>query len=204
MRSRVQADGHDASPASPTRGSAIAAPTSADRYRVRDLWLAPSLLSLLRLPLSVCFVLTVDSPWAALAVLTLAGVSDLADGFVARRYGLATATGAALDGVTDKVFVLVVATTLVVTERLSLPSALLLGTRELGEAPLVVWFALNPKARARRAAHPKANVLGKLATVLQFGTVAVALFGAAGVGALTIVTAVAGVVAAVSYWRREI
>jgi phosphatidylglycerophosphate synthase len=51
-------------------------------------------------------------------VLLLAGITDVLDGWVARRWGLVTATGAALDGITDKLFALVVALALFSTGQL--------------------------------------------------------------------------------------
>ena len=58
------------------------------------------------------------SQLAALAVLALIGLSDVVDGFLARRYGLATQFGATLDAVADK----------------------------LTQVVLVTWLALRPGA----------------------------------------------------------
>jgi phosphatidylglycerophosphate synthase len=171
----------------------MAAPTPT-QYRFRDLLNLPGM--------AAAFPLLLERPAAALAVLVIAGATDLLDGWVARRYGLVTATGAALDGVTDKLFIMTVAVTLVVSGRLPLEVVLLLSTREIGEAPLVAWFVLSPRARARRAEHPSANALGKIATTLQFVTVAMAIARATAFGPLVIATAVAGAVAAISYWIR--
>jgi phosphatidylglycerophosphate synthase len=173
-------------------------------YRARDLLLAPSLLSLSRVPLAAIFACVVGIPSAALAVLLLAGISDVLDGWVARRRGLATATGAALDGITDKLFALVVAIALYSTGQLGVGALLLLSAREIGEATLLLWFLVSPSARARRAAYPRANVVGKLATVLQLMAIGLALFRAPGVAYLTSATAVVGALAALSYWRREL
>jgi hypothetical protein len=80
----------------------------------------------------------------------------------------------------------------------------LLGTRELGELPLLFWLATSPAARRARVAAPKANVLGKAATVMQFATVAVLLARAPYVDVWIWATAALGVVAAASYWYREL
>ena len=56
-------------------------------YRARDLLLAPSLLSLMRLPLAVAFVVTVRQPPAAFAVLALAAATDVLDGYLAALRG---------------------------------------------------------------------------------------------------------------------
>jgi phosphatidylglycerophosphate synthase len=174
------------------------------KYRLGDLLLPPALVSLLRLPLGVCFALTVDRPPLALAVLLASGLSDVLDGWLARRYGQVTATGAVLDPVTDKLFVLTVGISLVIGGRLSLGETLLLATREIGEAPLVVWFALSHRARAARVEQPMANVPGKLVTVLQFVTVGWALFRLPGLQAWVLFTALAGSLAALVYWRRAL
>jgi CDP-diacylglycerol--glycerol-3-phosphate 3-phosphatidyltransferase len=173
-------------------------------YRARDIFLVPGLLSLARVPLAFAFPFVVErTPWA-LAVLAVAGITDVLDGYSARRLDQVTPTGAALDPVTDKLFVLTVAVTLVASGHFSLLSVLLLSTRELLELPLVVWFALSPGARSARAEKPAANALGKLATVLQFAAVFSSLLGSSTTDIWIGVTAVAGVLAALSYWARAI
>lgn len=174
------------------------------RYRARDLILPPSLLSLARLPLSAAFVLALDHPWLALGVLALAGATDIVDGWWARRYDQVTATGAVLDAITDKIFVLTVVLTLVASSRLDLWAIVLLATREIGEAPLVLWWALSHRKRRALVEQPMANVPGKVATVLQFATIAHALFRGPHTERLLLATAVAGGLAAVSYWVRDL
>lgn len=173
-------------------------------YRAADLFLPPGLLSASRIPLAAAFPFVVNKPLAAFSVLVAAAVSDILDGWIARRYELATATGAVLDAISDKLFVLTVAITLVASGRLPVQAVVLLSTRELGEAPLVAWLVVSPRARARRADHPAANVPGKIATTFQFVAVAFALLRTPGVGLMTLATAVAGVFAAFSYWRRAL
>jgi CDP-diacylglycerol--glycerol-3-phosphate 3-phosphatidyltransferase/cardiolipin synthase len=173
-------------------------------YRARDLVRAPGLLSLARLPLAVGFSLSLAHPFVAIAILIAAGISDVLDGWVARRSGQVTPTGTALDPVTDKIFVTTVAVSLVVGRFLEPLDVLLLSTREVGELPLVAWLAVDRAARQRRAEHPSANAFGKLATALQFGTAAAALCRVPHLEWLVGVTAVAGVAAAVNYWLREV
>jgi CDP-diacylglycerol--glycerol-3-phosphate 3-phosphatidyltransferase/cardiolipin synthase len=174
------------------------------RYRARDLVRVPGLLSLSRLPLAVAFPLVVSRPLAALSVLVVAGLSDVLDGWYARRHGQVTPTGAVVDPVTDKIFVLTVAVTLVLTRHLTIASVLLLSTRELGELPLVLWLAFSRHARLARAGNPTANLAGKTATALQFVTVTFALFRDPLTPFWVAATAGAGVVAAAAYWRRAL
>jgi cardiolipin synthase len=173
-------------------------------YRWRDLCLPPAWLSLSRIPLALGFACVVDRPFAALIVLALAALSDVLDGWTARRYRMVTITGAALDPITDKLFVLTVALSLVFSRHLSPMAVVLLGTRELGELPLVIWLAASHKARVARAEQAMANALGKLATALQFVAVAWALFGWQWLTAWLWATAAVGVIAALNYWQRAL
>jgi cardiolipin synthase len=173
-------------------------------YRARDLVRVPGLLTLSRVPLAAAFPLVLAHPLAALCVLAGAGLSDVLDGWIARRSGQVTPTGAALDPVTDKVFVTTVAVSLVLGGYLSILDVVLLSSREIGEIPLVVWLTVNRDARSRRAEHPMANLPGKLATALQFGTATAALLRMPHLGWLIDATAGVGLLAAASYWTREL
>jgi len=177
---------------------------AAGRFRARDLLLVPGLLSLSRVPLALVFAWLVRWPYAALAVLVVAGITDVLDGWLARRLGQVTETGVVLDGITDKLFGFGVAVALLLASELTVFQVLLLSARELGEAPLVVWYAANAPARGARAKNPAANVLGKLATALQFVAIAAVLLAVPHAGLAVAATGVAGAVAALAYWRRAL
>jgi cardiolipin synthase (CMP-forming) len=174
------------------------------RYRARDLLLPPSLLSFARIPLAVAFVRIAEQPASALGVLLLAGLTDVLDGYLARRLGQATPTGAVVDGVLDKLFAAIVIGGLVLQGRLPWLAAGLLATRELGELPLVAWWAVHADGRRARAEDPRANWLGKAATVCQFVAIAVLLMRGEPSDFWLAATAVMGVASAVAYWRREL
>lgn len=173
------------------------------QYRARDLVNAPTLVSWLRLPLAAVFPFVRDSVDGCVLVLGLAALTDIADGSIARRYGLATPTGAVVDGVTDKAFAAVVLATLVVTGAMPWPHLLLLGSREIGELPLVAWLTVSPSAR-RRKVEDRANVIGKAATVMQFAAIWATIVRSDTRFVLIGCTAAVGALAAVSYWRRSI
>jgi cardiolipin synthase (CMP-forming) len=174
------------------------------RYRARDLLLPPSLLSFSRIPLAAGFVMLSGHPSLALGTLLLAGVTDVLDGAWARRFGQATPTGAVVDGVLDKLFAAVVVGALVVQGHLPWFAACLLATRELGELPLVVWWAAHDGQRRARAEDPRANWLGKAATVFQFLAIAALLMQGLTPWFWLVLTAATGVASAVMYWRREL
>jgi len=176
---------------------------AAGRYRAADLVTIPGLLSLLRIPLAALFVLVIDRPGVALAVVAAAAISDFLDGAVARRFGLRSATGAALDPVTDKIFATTVAVALVLHDRLSVAQVVLFSAREIGELPLVAWILVSHRARIRRMNHATSNWPGKVATALQFVAVGSALFELSQTSLWIAATAITGAVAAADYWRRE-
>src|SRR5258708_583166 len=109
-------------------------------YRARDLVGVPGLLSLARIPLAAAFPFVVDRPVAALSILFVSGVTDVLDGYWARTFNQASTTGAALDPITDKLFVTIIVVTLILTHRLAPLSIVLLSTREIGEIPLVGYL----------------------------------------------------------------
>lgn len=78
---------------------AIGAPKAGQATRLVQ---APDLLTALRLPLAVAFVLVEDTE-LRLGVVLAAAVSDVADGIWARRLG-GSRVGAILDPVVDKLF----------------------------------------------------------------------------------------------------
>jgi cardiolipin synthase len=173
-------------------------------YRARDLWTVPGILSLSRVPLAVAFPFALPRPLLALFVVLAAGLSDVLDGWYARRFGQVTATGTAVDPVTDKLFVLTVAISMVQAGLLSPLDVLVLSTREVAEAPLVVWIATSRSHRSARAKHPAANPPGKLATVFQFVAATAALFRLRYLPWLVAAAGLVGAVAAVVYWVRAL
>jgi CDP-diacylglycerol--glycerol-3-phosphate 3-phosphatidyltransferase/cardiolipin synthase len=174
------------------------------RYRLADLLLLPNVLSALRLPLAVAFPFVVANARAALAVLIAAALTDVLDGWLARRRGQVTAMGAVVDPIADKVFALTVVITLLVRHEMptwALPALL---SREILEAPLVAWVLLSQSFRGARKAAARSNIPGKLATTVQFVAVLSAIAAPELLEVSLVGAAVAGVLAGVSYWHREL
>lgn len=169
-------------------------------YRVRDLFNLSGCLSLSRVALAAIFPFTLHQPLLALGVIAVAGVSDLLDGYFARRLHQNTPTGAALDPVTDKIFATAVMVSLIAAGRLPLAWAALLSVRELLEIPLVVWLVYTPHARWVRTRQPKSNLLGKATTALQFGALCSLLFGQPYFTWWITATALLGLLSGLSYW----
>ena len=180
-------------------------PAAPGFFSVEELLLPPNLLSLLRLPLAAAFPFAARRRGSAMTVLALAGLTDVLDGWLARRSGQVTTTGAVLDPVADKVFALSVVATLTARGKLPAWGIVALLTREILEAPLLAWVLLvREPRRADDISDVRANEPGKFATTAQFLAVMAALEAPALLPVALGVAAVSGAVAGVAYWTREL
>ena len=133
-------------------------------------------LTLLRMglvPVLVVLVLNREHGWA-LAVFVAAGLTDLLDGFFARRRGGSTKLGAMLDPVADKL--LLGASYVVLTWGGGLPCPLPVWLTVLvlsRDAIIVVSVVVVNLALERRVFYP--SLLGKLSTAAQVVTAGLGL-----------------------------
>lgn len=139
----------------------------------------PTVLTLARIVMIPVLVLAfyLPYPWSnevAVAIFISAGVTDWADGWIARRYGLTSPFGAFLDPVADKLIV-AVALVLIVQRHpdmlLALSAAVIMG-REITISALREWMAeLGQRARV------KVSRVGKSKTVFQMVAIGFLLYG---------------------------
>lgn len=172
--------------------------------RPSELWLVPSLVTLCRLPLALLFAGSLPTPALALAVLTTAAATDVLDGFLARRLNLVTEMGTLLDPIVDKAFAAVTIAALVWAELVSLDEVWKLCTRELGELPIVGWWLTAHGRDAWRRDPPRASLLGKLATCLQFAAMTAAVHRHPARDWLLWAAAIGGMLAALGYGARTL
>lgn len=129
----------------------------------------PNTLTLLRIILIPVLVLVFYLPVAwrylgACAVFTAAALTDILDGYLARRLDQTSLLGAFLDPVADKLMVAVVLVLLVQADPrvwLALPAAVIIG-REITVSALREWMA-ELGARSKVAV----SVYGKVKTIAQ-------------------------------------
>ncbi|ODS61527.1 MULTISPECIES: CDP-diacylglycerol--glycerol-3-phosphate 3-phosphatidyltransferase [unclassified Arenimonas] len=138
----------------------------------------PTLLTLFRILLIPVMVAVFYLPYgwtnvAAAGVFILGAVTDWADGWIARRYGMYSAFGAFLDPVADKLTVAFAL--LLVVERHDTPlmamlAAVIIG-REITISALREWMA-------QMGAHGlvKVAALGKIKTIVQMVAISCLLF----------------------------
>ncbi len=173
---------------------------------------AANILTLLRLALAPVFAwLLYTSQWLpAFVTLLIAIVTDMTDGYLARRLKEETAVGRFLDPLADKIFFGLALVVLVVKYGLP-PYYLLALTRDavIGFAAMAIVI----KAEDRKTLDFTASRWGKATTTLQaitLGTILVSLFGLAIpsriIDFLVLVTFIVSVITVVNYftvWIRK-
>ena len=98
----------------------------------------------------------------AFAVFLAAGVSDAIDGFLAKRFGMATELGAYLDPLADKAMIVSIYVALGITDAIPRSLVILVVSRDIMivSAVILSWLVHRPL-------HLKPHVVSKLNTVAQ-------------------------------------
>lgn len=132
----------------------------------------PNVLSLLRIPLALCF-LQINPFIRALAVI-IAMITDCLDGFIARRFQMGSKVGIFLDPLMDKFFVLFVVGTFIFEGNLGIAEAMALISRDFAVALFGIYLAASG-----RLWHYQFRSIwcGKATTALQFVVLLLLNFG---------------------------
>jgi len=131
---------------------------------MRGVIVIPSALSLLRLGLAAWFPLA--APALRPALLIAAALSDFVDGWIARRFKLATWLGGLLDALADKLFALAALLTFTFGAELTGWQAMLLLARDFAVALIALYAIVKRKWYAFR--HMPARWFGKVTTAAMF------------------------------------
>ncbi|OBS10895.1 CDP-diacylglycerol--glycerol-3-phosphate 3-phosphatidyltransferase [Acidihalobacter prosperus] len=138
----------------------------------------PIMLTLLRIALIPVFILVFYLPWhwappVSALIFTLAGITDWADGYLARRWNQTSRFGAFLDPVADKLMVTAALVMLVeqyASPWLTIPAIVIIG-REITVSALREWMAEVGERRKVAVAF-----VGKLKTATQMGALVLLLY----------------------------
>jgi phosphatidylglycerophosphate synthase len=163
----------------------------------------PNALTAARLAIALAFPLL--GPGVRLPALIFAALSDGLDGYIARRFGATSWTGALLDAAADKALAIMVLGTFAYEGTVALWQLPLLLARDIAVGVIYLWIVLLREWRAFRLV--KARTLGKLTTVLVFTFVIAVLAWPAAAAVLFWPAAAVSVAAALDYlvvfWRAS-
>lgn len=163
----------------------------------------PNLVSSSRVVLAMGFVAT-DAIPVRLALIGVASLTDVLDGWLARRAKLVSRFGALLDPVADRFFVLAVVISYVLGGQFSVWQAVAVVFRDVMS---VVGFFVARNVRWLRPVPFNARLIGKVVTGVQFITFLAVLLTPGFVDALVVLVGVLGVAATIDYtlmlWRER-
>ena len=161
----------------------------------------PNVLSLSRVALVPFFVLAA-TPAARVAIVGVAALTDLLDGWLARRRRSASRVGAIIDPIADRLFVLAALATLLAEGMLTAWQGALLLSRDV--ATTIGFFVARSAVRLRRV-ELRSRLPGKVVTTLQLATLLAVLLRPQLVSPLAVATGVVSAVAVADYtlmlWR---
>jgi CDP-diacylglycerol---glycerol-3-phosphate 3-phosphatidyltransferase len=126
----------------------------------------PNIISSSRVLLAAGFVMAPDAN-ARLGMVGLAALTDMLDGWIARRAKLTSRWGALIDPIADRIFALTAVLTLLVMGVLSVPAFFVMISRDIMTA---IGFLVAKLVPWLRPVEFKARYSGKLVTALQFAT----------------------------------
>jgi phosphatidylglycerophosphate synthase len=157
-------------------------------------WTAADLISLLRIPLAVAFLLVDDNRWR-LVIVGAAALTDLLDGPVARRFG-SSAFGAVLDPIADKMFMAAAVGVVAFSRRLEVYEIVGVLLRDI---VATVAFAVTVASHRPRAIPARSS--GKAVTVAQILTLVAFLLDSPYLRPIAWATALIAIVAIWDYYR---
>ena len=159
------------------------------------------IVSLSRLVLAAGFIVT-GGAFARLAIVAIAGITDLLDGWLARRRGEASPFGAVIDPAADRAFIVVVIGTLIAEGVLNWAQTAVLLSRDIVTTVGVIAARTIPALRRLRL---EARFSGKVVTALQFATLVVAIGAPGAIPWLLVPVGIASVISIADYstaaWR---
>ncbi len=124
----------------------------------------PNVLTMSRFALIPVYVVVFSIGYIKIAflIVLLAGLTDILDGYIARRSGQITQFGIMLDPLADKCMLLVVFISLLYANLIPWQAAIAIIIREIG---MITWSAFS---YVRDKKTVPANIMGKLTTVLYY------------------------------------
>lgn len=163
----------------------------------------PNLISLSRVGLAAAFAVLKGTE-QRLLIVAAAGVTDYLDGYFARTRGGTSRLGALVDPIADRFFILVAVSALLFDGVLATWQYAILISRDFMTA---VGFLTARVVPWLRSATFKSRFAGKVVTVMQLGTLAVALIVPQWLGPVVVLVGIASAYSIADYtwalWRAR-
>ncbi|CAK7207819.1 hypothetical protein SEUCBS139899_010634 [Sporothrix eucalyptigena] len=168
---------------SPSSSTGPLPPTTITRHE--NIYTVPNFLTVARLIAApfVGYLIVADQPGWALSLLAAAAVTDLLDGWIARRWNLHTVVGSVIDPLADKVLMTVLAVSLAAQGGLPMWLAVLILGRDVGLGIAAIyyrWVSLPPPKTFSRywdfslpSAEVRPTTISKYNTFLQLALMGV-------------------------------
>lgn len=131
----------------------------------------PNTVSLSRLVLAAAFIIA-GGAWQRVLLIAAAGATDFLDGWIARRQRIESRTGALLDPIADRAFVLTAVSVYLFESLITTTEFFVILARDLATALGFIVAKLVPRLRP---AVFEARLLGKSVTVLQLAFLIIVL-----------------------------
>lgn len=163
----------------------------------------PNTVSLSRLVLAAAFIVA-DGAWQRVLLIAAAGATDFLDGWIARRQRIESRTGALIDPVADRAFVLTAMSVYLFESLISTTEYFVILARDFATA---LGFLVAKAVPRLRPAVFEARLLGKTVTVLQLSFLVIVLLFPVMSDALVLAIGVLSAASIVDYtialWRAR-
>lgn len=163
----------------------------------------PNTVSLSRLVLAAAFIVA-DGAWQRVLLIAAAGATDFLDGWIARRQRIESRTGALIDPVADRAFVLTAMSVYLFESLISTTEYFVILARDFATA---LGFLVAKAVPRLRPAVFEARLLGKTVTVLQLSFLVIVLLVPVMSDALVLAIGVLSAASIVDYtialWRAR-
>ena len=130
------------------------------------IWTIPNVISLFRLLLVpvIAFFLWRENYLVSLILVVISAVSDMVDGFIARKFHMVSNVGRVLDPIADKITQIVILLMLAYHVKAMIIPAIILFVKELLSGFVGIFVAKKTKRAYNAEWH------GKVTTILVYGT----------------------------------
>lgn len=128
-------------------------------------------ITLSRFPLAILFFIFVQNKWLAFFIFVLIALSDILDGYIARKTNKVTSYGGSLDPLADKFFLVGAFAVFLFLGKIMWWHFLLLIVRDIYSVFEMIYISLTNDPKKH-----KASKLGKMTTLLQNIVVLILIF----------------------------